>query len=297
MADQNSSVTDTCSNSSSPVPLAPNAPKYGTVIPNRIFVGGISFQTNDVELENFFSSYGQVKEAKIITDRAGISKGYGFITFENADEAVRIIKEQGNNLIFKDKKLNIGPAIRKQPVHYPKNVDTAFLPNGVVNVVQAPAGFTYTYLNGVAYFNPNEVGQTPLAHPSAIPQHTHSQQAPAYAPYSVPVVMSHAPPQYMASQPQSYAFHQASPATNQQWTSAHNQWRWIPQSTGGTNPAHHGVPLTPVYSPATPGSEVIYSAAPHYHQPAEVPPEMSVMDSSQSERYGLTSNGTLTRVP
>ena len=33
------------------------------------------FQTTDQELKVFFSSYGAVKDTKIICDRAGVSKG------------------------------------------------------------------------------------------------------------------------------------------------------------------------------------------------------------------------------
>ncbi|KAJ8313862.1 hypothetical protein KUTeg_008423 [Tegillarca granosa] len=40
---------------------------------------------------------------------------YGFITFENQEDAEKIIKEEADNLVFKERKLNIGPAVRKQP--------------------------------------------------------------------------------------------------------------------------------------------------------------------------------------
>ncbi|KXJ83612.1 hypothetical protein RP20_CCG003839 [Aedes albopictus] len=66
------------------------APKYGTLIPNRVFVGGISGDTTEAELCRLFSSYGNVKSTKIIVDRAGVSKGYGFVTFETEHEAQRL---------------------------------------------------------------------------------------------------------------------------------------------------------------------------------------------------------------
>ncbi|KAG8515632.1 Protein boule-like, partial [Galemys pyrenaicus] len=77
-----SNQTQTDSLSSSPNPVSPgplnnptSAPRYGTVIPNRIFVGGIDFKTNENDLRKFFSQYGSVKEVKIVNDRAGVSKG------------------------------------------------------------------------------------------------------------------------------------------------------------------------------------------------------------------------------
>ncbi|VEL18607.1 unnamed protein product [Protopolystoma xenopodis] len=105
-----------------------NPPKFGTLIPNRIFVGGIPSNTTEQELKNFFSTFGQIKDVKIINDRLGASKGsYGFVTFESQEMAEKIIKNevtffsytyspQSETLIFKDRKLNIGHAIRKQQV-------------------------------------------------------------------------------------------------------------------------------------------------------------------------------------
>ncbi|KAA3673960.1 uncharacterized protein DEA37_0004801 [Paragonimus westermani] len=55
-----------------------NPPKFGTLIPNRIFVGGIPSNTTEQELKTFFSSFGQVKDVKIISDRLGVSKGKCF---------------------------------------------------------------------------------------------------------------------------------------------------------------------------------------------------------------------------
>ncbi|XP_017957344.1 protein boule isoform X3 [Drosophila navojoa] len=93
-------------------PLA--APKYGTLIPNRIFVGGISGDTTEADLTRVFSAYGTVKSTKIIVDRAGVSKGYGFVTFETEQEAQRL-QADGECVVLRDRKLNIAPAIKKQP--------------------------------------------------------------------------------------------------------------------------------------------------------------------------------------
>lgn len=82
-------------------------------VPNRIFVGGISAQTTESELAQLFSAYGNVKATKIIVDRAGVSKGYGFVTFETEMEARRIMRDS-QFVMFKQRKLNIAPAIKKQ---------------------------------------------------------------------------------------------------------------------------------------------------------------------------------------
>lgn len=67
-----------------------NAPRYGVLVPNRVFVGGIASNTTETELQELFSQFGNIKEIKIISDRSGVCKGYGFITFETEEEAKKV---------------------------------------------------------------------------------------------------------------------------------------------------------------------------------------------------------------
>ncbi|XP_065832213.1 deleted in azoospermia-like [Oscarella lobularis] len=99
--------------------------KNGCDVPNRIFVGGISFSTTELELKTCFETFGAVRDSKIIADRKGASKGYGFITFGCQEDASRV-QEQGA-VYFMGKKVNVGPAIRKQPgerFHKPTSTTT-----------------------------------------------------------------------------------------------------------------------------------------------------------------------------
>lgn len=75
-----------------------SVPKYGTLIPNRVFVGGISCNTTECELMQLFSKFGTVRGTKIIMDRAGVSKGYGFVTFETEEEAKRLFNAMNNRV-------------------------------------------------------------------------------------------------------------------------------------------------------------------------------------------------------
>ncbi|VDI70874.1 RNA-binding protein 24-like [Mytilus galloprovincialis] len=196
-----------------------HAPKYGTVIPNRIFVGGIAANTTEDELKNFFCAYGAVKDSKIIADRAGVSKGYGFITFENQEDADRIIKNESENLVFRDRKLNIGPAIRKQvsleqeAVIIPRAYDPT-LPAGSVMYSN---GIPYTYQNGLAIFQPPTEGGYPIPQPQV-------QSQAAAAAYST-LMLPQASPQAYYISPQ-YAYQPVTP----QWATTNAQWRWAPQS-------------------------------------------------------------------
>ncbi|XP_077979260.1 uncharacterized protein LOC144434636 [Glandiceps talaboti] len=269
-----------------------HAPKYGTVIPNRIFVGGIAFNTTEIELKRFFTNFGMVKEAKIIADRAGVSKGYGFITFETPEEAARIQQENGDNLIFKDKKLNIGPAVRKQPTTFPvSDVDPApAAPNGMV--IHHPGGYSYTYQNGVAYFHP-ESQMTP----THITPHTQPPQpASVYQPYAVSVMMPPQPaPQYIptTTTPQ-YTAYQQPPPNTPPWSPPTGQWRWMaPQQSQTMNTTG----MVPVYPTCTPTNEMMYPPSPYPGaEIAEVP--MPMVEPGQAENAtvpGLDQQAAMNR--
>ena len=52
----------------------------------NIFVGNLSFNTNEDELRQIFEGYGQVERVSILTDReTGRSRGFGFVEM-NSDE-------------------------------------------------------------------------------------------------------------------------------------------------------------------------------------------------------------------
>ena len=52
----------------------------------NIYVSNLSFNVQDEDLKDFFTEYGEVTSAKVITDKfTGKSRGFGFV--EMADEA------------------------------------------------------------------------------------------------------------------------------------------------------------------------------------------------------------------
>jgi RNA recognition motif-containing protein len=58
----------------------------------KLFVGSLSWDTNDDGLRNAFSAHGEVSEAVVISDRdTGRSRGFGFVTFEDDDSADKAI--------------------------------------------------------------------------------------------------------------------------------------------------------------------------------------------------------------
>lgn len=79
----------------------------------KLFVGGIAWETNDQGLNKAFSEFGTVLDAKIITDReTGRSRGFGFVTFENAKDADYAIEEMDGSML-EGRKIRVTEATRK----------------------------------------------------------------------------------------------------------------------------------------------------------------------------------------
>ncbi|GCC16718.1 cold-inducible RNA-binding protein B-like [Chiloscyllium punctatum] len=59
----------------------------------KLFIGGLSFDTDEQALEAVFSKYGEVIDARVIKDKTTMaSRGFGFVTFENPDDARDALK-------------------------------------------------------------------------------------------------------------------------------------------------------------------------------------------------------------
>lgn len=58
----------------------------------KLYVGGLSYQTDQQGLQDLFSQAGEVASATIITDRmSGRSKGFGFVEMATEEEAQNAI--------------------------------------------------------------------------------------------------------------------------------------------------------------------------------------------------------------
>ena len=76
----------------------------------NIYVGNLDFKVDESELEKLFQEFGAVSSVKIITDKfSGRSKGFGFITMDNNEEANKAIKEL-NGTTVKDREIVVNEA-------------------------------------------------------------------------------------------------------------------------------------------------------------------------------------------
>ena len=58
----------------------------------KLFVHGLPWTTTQETLYGVFSRFGTIQECVILKDRNGQSKGYGFINYSDAQEAINAIK-------------------------------------------------------------------------------------------------------------------------------------------------------------------------------------------------------------
>jgi len=59
---------------------------------NKLFVGNLSFETTENDLQDAFAAFGSVTEANLMMDRTtNRSRGFGFVTMSTPEEAQQAI--------------------------------------------------------------------------------------------------------------------------------------------------------------------------------------------------------------
>lgn len=82
---------------------------------NNLYIANLSYQTREDDLQELFAKYGKIKHCKVIRDPVSKeSRGFGFVTFEEAGDAQEAIK-QLNNTEVSGRKLHIEEAKRAKP--------------------------------------------------------------------------------------------------------------------------------------------------------------------------------------
>ncbi len=76
----------------------------------NIFVGNLSYQTTESELEAAFSAYGAVERVSVVRDRdTGQPRGFAFVEMTNANEAAAAINAM-NGREINGRALNVNQA-------------------------------------------------------------------------------------------------------------------------------------------------------------------------------------------
>ena len=77
---------------------------------NRLFVGNLSYQTMENDLQDYFSQAGAVTTVNLMLDKVtGKSRGFAFIEFATPEEANKAV-EQFHNKEFQGRALTVNVA-------------------------------------------------------------------------------------------------------------------------------------------------------------------------------------------
>src|SRR6478672_3202371 len=81
---------------------------------SRLFVGNLSYQTMENDLQEYFSQAGVVTSVNLMMDKfTGKSRGFAFIEFSTPEEAVKAV-EMFHNKEFQGRTLTVNVARPKE---------------------------------------------------------------------------------------------------------------------------------------------------------------------------------------
>lgn len=89
---------------------------FGDTTYTKVFVGGLAWETQSETLHRYFDQFGEILEAVVIADKhTGRSKGYGFVTFRDAEAAKRACMDPTPVIDGRRANCNLASLGRAQP--------------------------------------------------------------------------------------------------------------------------------------------------------------------------------------
>ncbi|KAJ5945335.1 Nucleotide-binding alpha-beta plait [Penicillium verrucosum] len=80
---------------------------------SKLFIGGLSWNTDDNSLRQRFEEFGVVEDATVVKDRdTGRSRGFGFVRFSTDDEATAAMNAM-NNQEFDGRQIRVDKATER----------------------------------------------------------------------------------------------------------------------------------------------------------------------------------------
>ena len=91
----------------------------------KLFVGGLSWDTTDASLSQFFSQAGTVVSASVITDKyTGKSRGFGFVEMSSDEETEKAKQLNGQSLDGRAIAVNEARPRERQDNNYSRSFDS-----------------------------------------------------------------------------------------------------------------------------------------------------------------------------
>ncbi|CAH9051040.1 unnamed protein product [Cuscuta europaea] len=115
--------------------------QFGDTTYTKVFVGGLAWETHKETMEKYFQQFGDILEAVVISDKAtGRSKGYGFVTFREAEAAMRACVDASPVIDGRRANCNLASlGVQRSKPNTPKPAAAAAAAGGVMN---------YSVMNG-----------------------------------------------------------------------------------------------------------------------------------------------------
>lgn len=61
----------------------------------KLFIGGISWETTEDKLKDYFSNYGEVMQTVVMRDKlSGKPRGFGFVVFSDPNVLDRVLQDR-----------------------------------------------------------------------------------------------------------------------------------------------------------------------------------------------------------
>ncbi|KAJ6900551.1 RNA-binding protein ARP1 isoform X1 [Populus alba x Populus x berolinensis] len=147
------------------------AGQFGDTTLTKVFVGGLAWETPKDAMREHFEKYGEILEAVIISDKiTGRSKGYGFVTFKEAESAKKACEDASPIINGRRANCNLASLGARRP-----RSATPAPPQQGPNINAGPRSTPAPPANHVQWYYP--AGSAAAASPF---HHQHHQAVPFY---------------------------------------------------------------------------------------------------------------------
>ncbi|KAF0899900.1 hypothetical protein E2562_025140 [Oryza meyeriana var. granulata] len=250
---------------------------FGDTTLTKVFVGGLAWETHKDTLREHFERFGDILEAVIISDKlTGRSKGYGFVTFKEADAAKKACEDATPVINGRRANCNLaslGAKPRAQPPHLLRPSPPATpAPHGpaLPSPHHQPAPAIAVGSRGVSpvpwYYHPSTT-PPPAAHYAA--HGSHHQQYHGVLPFYPAATTYGYSPNYVADLSYNAKLGQAAAAhgTGGAYLQGHFSYPAAAAAQGGMLAANGMMPVYPYYQYHYHGAQGLGVPAAHFFPP------------------------------